>query len=403
MKRITIMLIVFMTVLAGCQQQPPPPTTAPTENLPTIIPTNTPRPTAVPTRTPTAQPTATPVPTATATPVSATPAETVSDVWVSSSNGLNLRDQGSATAAVIVVVPFGQHLTAIGRPVGPDAAGVIWQNVRTDAGQSGWVAASLQGTALLSTTQPGVTASTPVAPGVTATPPAGATPAAASSDVWVIATNGLNLRTEPKTTATLITNVPFGQHLTAIGPQSAADSAGIAWQQARTDAGQTGWVAAVIQGTPYLSTSQLTPVPTLPVPTASAGGAPTNASAAATDLFNRINALRAQRGLSPYAWNNQLAVAALAHSQDMASMGRIDHAGSDGSSPAQRIKAAGYNGRFASENIYGGEASVDDAWGYWSTDSNHLPNLISTQFADIGIGVYSVGRNTFYTADFGGQ
>ena len=405
MKLIVVALMTLAIVLAGCQSTEPTPT--PTEIPPTAAPTETPRPTRPPTHTPTAQPTATPAPTEVATAVPATPTEAVSDVWVNSTNGLNLRAEPNVTATVTLVVSFGQHLTAIGQPVGPDASTVIWQNVRTDAGQTGWVAAAYQGTPLLSTTNPAGGAQPIATTPAVAQPTATAAPPAASGDVWVIATTGLNLRTDPKATATLITNVPFGQHLTVLGPQSAADSDGIAWQQVRTDAGQTGWVAAVIQGTAYLSTAQPTPAstapaPATPVPTTPGGGVPANVSGAILELFNRINALRAQHGLSPYAWNDQLAAAAHVHSVDMARTGRIDHTGSDGSTPAQRIKAAGYLGGATTEDIYGGEASVDDVWDFWSTDPFHLPTLISTQYTDIGIDAFAVGRNIFYTADLGG-
>src|SRR5690348_4347377 len=52
-----------------------------------------------------------------------------------------------------------------------------------------------------------------------------------------------------------------------------------------------------------------------------------------TDVFNRVNALRAQLGLPPYAQNAALMAAAQAHSAWGASAGYFDHTEPDGSHP----------------------------------------------------------------------
>ena len=62
-------------------------------------------------------------------------------MWVNAANGLNLRVAANITATVVVVLINGQHLTATGSQVGPDSSGLVWQPVRTDTGQTGWVAA----------------------------------------------------------------------------------------------------------------------------------------------------------------------------------------------------------------------------------------------------------------------
>ena len=83
-----------------------------------------------------------------------TPMANSTDVWVTSSNGLSLREQGSRTAKTLLGIPFGDHLVTEGPPVGPDAENIVWQQVRTDAAVRGWVAAIFQGEATLTTTQP---------------------------------------------------------------------------------------------------------------------------------------------------------------------------------------------------------------------------------------------------------
>ena len=79
----------------------------------------------------------------------------------------------------------------------------------------------------------------------------------------------------------------------------------------------------------------------------------------------------------------------------------ISHTDAGGLSPRQRITNAGYGSPHASENIFGGQANVDDAWQYWSTDPPHLQNLLTHYNTVVGIGVYKTGLMTYYTMDFG--
>lgn len=85
----------------------------------------------------------------------------------------------------------------------------------------------------------------PVA-GVTIT---AAAPAGAETAMWVIAPAGLLFRAQPNASAALIGGLVFGQPVTAIGPESSpADLSGRTWQQVRTAAGVTGFVAASLNG-----------------------------------------------------------------------------------------------------------------------------------------------------------
>ena len=128
-------------------------------------------------------------------------------------------------------------------------------------------------------------------------------------------------------------------------------------------------------------------------------------SDAVSDLLGRINALRRQNGLAPLESNDLLSAAAQRHSQDMANTGSVDHTGSDGSSPEQRIDAAGYAPRSAwGENIYGGGiATVDDAWTFWTNSTVHRNNLLGGRYREIGIGAAASASGTYYTLNFGAR
>ena len=333
------------------------------------------------------------LPTPAATTTTTTTVAATGEVWVNSTNGLNLRAQGKATANLIVTLLNGAHLTTLGAPVGPDSGGITWQEVRTDAGQTGWVATVIQGSQTLTTTKPGgvaptttvtATATTPATTTTTIT----STPAALTGDVWVNAADGLNLRAAANVTATVIAVLTNGQHLTATGSQAGPDSSGLLWQPVRTDTGQTGWVAA-----PSLTNTKPTGSTATPVPISTGAGT-------AADLFKRINDLRAKNGLAAYILNTALSVAAQTHSQFMADNHDITHTGAGGTTAAQRITAAGYGSGQPTESIYGG-ASLDAAWSFWINDPSHLANLLNKTNTVIGIGIVTDGSITYFTIDFG--
>ena len=98
--------------------------------------------------------------------------------------------------------------------------------------------------------------------------------------------------------------------------------------------------------------------------------------------------------------NEDLSQLALEHSQYMAQNG-ITHSGAGGLSARQRIANAGYGAGRPVENIFGGQATIDDAWNYWITDPPHLDVLLNAYNTVVGIGVYKIGLMTYYTMDFG--
>ena len=68
-------------------------------------------------------------------------------------------------------------------------------------------------------------------------------------------------------------------------------------------------------------------------------------------VLQQINTLRGNIAAPPLTLNPQLSAAALAHSRDMSAQNRAWHWGSDGSSPLDRARRAGYFGTVIGENI----------------------------------------------------
>jgi uncharacterized protein YkwD len=133
-----------------------------------------------------------------------------------------------------------------------------------------------------------------------------------------------------------------------------------------------------------------------PAPSPSLAGDPTCGFASfQTDTLQLINQRRAA-GAScgsegtfgpapPLAWNDRLAAAALSHAGDMAENDYFAHESRDGTTPAQRVSAAGYDWSTAGENIAAGQGSVPEVVNGWMNSPGHCANIMNSQFVHFGM------------------
>lgn len=115
-----------------------------------------------------------------------------------------------------------------------------------------------------------------------------------------------------------------------------------------------------------------------------------------------VNAERASLGKAPLVANSQLENAAYLHSKDLGDNEYFSHTSLDGRTFSQRITASGYNYVAASENIAMacGGSSASSVYEMWKNSSGHYANMIG-DYAEAGLGVYSVNGKTYYTLDLG--
>lgn len=173
----------------------------------------------------------------------------------------------------------------------------------------------------------------------------------------------------------------------------------------------SGPVAAGHLALPALAIPTATSRPTPPTPAATSNGCPI--TAAETDaeraLLAAINAHRAAAGVRPLALNPALSVAADAHTCDMQRHNLMSHLGSDGSTPAQRIRATGLSYATWGENIgmaeglglAGGVARIDaDMMAEPLTAYDHHWNIVYPTFTRVGIGILYANGQVWLTEDF---
>ena len=165
----------------------------------------------------------------------------------------------------------------------------------------------------------------------------------------------------------------------------------------------TFWVRILIGNAPpvVVNPPAFTPVSGVPTVRVTApGGCNYSASSSyQTEVANLINNARAQAGLSPLSINAQLTAAAQGHSVDQACHGLISHSGSDGSSPRERIVAAGYIPSLSSEIIYG-SGYPQTAFDWWMSDTTHRNEILNANVTEMGVGYAYMDSKGYYTVDF---
>jgi uncharacterized protein YkwD len=118
----------------------------------------------------------------------------------------------------------------------------------------------------------------------------------------------------------------------------------------------------------------------------------------------QINAHRQAAGLPPLTLDPALTQAARAHCHDMSGMDTPSHTGSDGSSPADRVEAAGYEGNYTGEIIAWGTWGSEDVVEWWMNSPTHRAVILSTWATEFGVGYVRDPETlwvNFWTVDFG--
>ncbi len=95
--------------------------------------------------------------------------------------------------------------------------------------------------------------------------------------------------------------------------------------------------------------------------------------------------------VSALEWNDELALAALAHSNDMQQNEYFSHTGQNGSNFSQRAQDAGYTGSPAGENIAFGYTSEESVMQGWMDSEGHCNNIMSSGATQIGVARSATG------------
>jgi uncharacterized protein YkwD len=137
---------------------------------------------------------------------------------------------------------------------------------------------------------------------------------------------------------------------------------------------------------------------------APAAGAARHSTRYETKLMKQINLARTTNGLRPLHLNGALGRAAEQYSNELAGLRTLSHISPSGSTPEDRVAAAGYHGNYIGENLAVGMGPVTTVRA-WMASPGHRANLLNPAFHVVGVGaaagVFGPEIAVYVTADFG--
>jgi uncharacterized protein YkwD len=120
-------------------------------------------------------------------------------------------------------------------------------------------------------------------------------------------------------------------------------------------------------------------------------------------IWQQINKIRKQQGLSELSYSDQLASVARQYSQKMAERNFFSHTSPDGDSVADRVKSAKIFYWMVGENLFRSTnitQPVPAAVEGWMNSPGHRANILRSEYRETGIGVWRVGNSYWITQIF---
>ena len=119
------------------------------------------------------------------------------------------------------------------------------------------------------------------------------------------------------------------------------------------------------------------------------------------EVIDLTNAERTAAGLAPLRANEKLFAAARGHSANMAKQDKLDHE-LDEKTPADRVKAAGYEFGRTGENIAWNQKTPADVLKAWMASDGHQANILNDEYTEIGVAVSANDKGErYWTQVFG--
>lgn len=126
----------------------------------------------------------------------------------------------------------------------------------------------------------------------------------------------------------------------------------------------------------------------------------------ASNIVALTNAARSALGQPPLQENARLAMAAMGKAEDMVINQYFSHVAPDGKTPWDWIRGAGYDYRYAGENLAVHYVTAEEAHEGWMASPDHRRNIADGRFADVGVGVARgtyAGFDTVFVVEMFGQ
>lgn len=109
-------------------------------------------------------------------------------------------------------------------------------------------------------------------------------------------------------------------------------------------------------------------------------------------ILSLTNNYRAENGLSPLSWDDNLAAVAQMHCDDMQARGYFDHNTPEGKTPFERMTDYGIVYLSAGENLAVGYPTPESVMEGWINSESHRQNILNPTFKYMGVGFNKEGR-----------
>lgn len=129
------------------------------------------------------------------------------------------------------------------------------------------------------------------------------------------------------------------------------------------------------------------------MPTFSPTPAPTATEALRRTALAITNRARHAAVAPPLRLEPLLSQVAQRHAEEMALGAYFDHVDNAGRGVGERLLAAGYNYRWAGENISAGKADVTDVCDWWLSSDSHRANMLKPEFSAMGLGYFFIAQD----------
>ncbi|WP_422486375.1 S-layer homology domain-containing protein [Gudongella sp. DL1XJH-153] len=117
-------------------------------------------------------------------------------------------------------------------------------------------------------------------------------------------------------------------------------------------------------------------------------------------ILDLVNIERAAEGIKPLKLHAELSKVAYEKSKDMAIYDYFSHTSPNYGSPFEMMKEFGISYRYAGENIAMGQPTPEIVVQAWMDSPGHRKNIMSTNFGNLGVGVYNDNGRIYWTQMF---
>jgi len=117
-------------------------------------------------------------------------------------------------------------------------------------------------------------------------------------------------------------------------------------------------------------------------------------------MLERINAIRAEQGLTPLLRDARLDTAARVHTEEMATRGELMHVSSTTGTPIDRAHTAGIDATDIAENV-AMHHTVEEAQASLEGSAAHLTNMLGARATHVGLAAISSSSGIYVTQIFG--